>query len=134
MKHIKLGAIISDNQSLADYINQNGVRPGPRKLEQFKLACSLRNVPMLYAQDDKGDDAMAYVKIFDPCGSMTWYITEWDGTDQAFGLMCGHDNELGYSSIDDMANVAGRMGISLEIDTHFKPTTLREIRKLDKKG
>lgn len=134
MKHIKLGAIISDNQSLADYINQNGVRPGPRKLEQFKLACSLRNTPMLYAQDGKGDAAVAYVKIFDPTGSRAWYLTEWDGTDQAFGLMVGHDTELGYTSLSEMSTVTGGMGIGLEIDTHFKPTTLREIRKLDRNG
>lgn len=128
MKYIKPGAILATNESLADYINQNGIRPGPRKLEQFRQALSLRNTPMLYSQDGKGDDAVVHVKIFDPCGSWTWYLTEWDGTEQAFGLMCGHETELGYVSIEELATTQGVRGIGFEIDTHFKPTILREVK------
>ena len=61
-------------ESLMDYINQNGLQPGPVKLAQFRAALSLRRTPPLYAQDGKGDNAIIYVKMFDPCGSATWYL------------------------------------------------------------
>ena len=37
-----------------------------------------KKLPSLYAQDGKGDEAIAYAKFFDPCGSWTWYVTEYD--------------------------------------------------------
>jgi len=115
-------------ETLDRYINQNGVRPGARKLTQFKYALHLRDTPKLYAQDGKSDSAIAFVKIFDPCGSWTWYITEWDGNEEAFGLVKGFEDELGYISLPELATVAGRMGIGLEIDVWFKPTALKDIK------
>jgi Protein of unknown function (DUF2958) len=120
---------ISNNETLVDYINQNGVRPGPRKLAQFKQALALRNTPKLYSQDGKGDEAIVYVKIFDPCGSWTWYITEWDDGDEAYGLVNGFEMEYGYISISYLSTIKGALGIGLEIDVHFKPTTLGEVKK-----
>ena len=130
MKYIKGNAVLSNDETLEPYINQNGVRPGRIKLDQFCKALRLRNTPMLRAQDSKGDAAIAYVKIFDPTGSWTWYITEWDGTEEAFGLVNGFEQELGYISLQELSDVAGRMGIGLEIDVWFKPTTLGEIKRL----
>lgn len=121
---------IPNTETLSKHINQNGVRPGFRKFIQFQLALSLRNVPKLYEQDGKGEDAMVFVKIFDPCGSMTWYITECSDK-EAFGLVVGNqETELGYMNLEEMANIRGHMGIGLEIDIYFLPTTLREVRKL----
>ena len=130
MKYIKGNAVLSNDETLEPYINQNGVRPGRIKLDQFRKALSLRNTPMICAQDGKGDGAIAYVKIFDPTGSWTWYITEWDGTEEAFGLVNGFESELGYISLLELSEVTGRNGIGLEIDVWFKPTTLGEIRRL----
>jgi hypothetical protein len=127
---------IDDRTPLIKHINQNGVRPGKRKLEQFKLACALRNTPALYKQDGKGDEAIIYVKIFDPCGAGTWYLTEFsevapDGVPNlAFGYVTGlGQNELGYVSFEELATVKGALGIGLEIDVHFTPSKLGDVKR-----
>ena len=120
--------MISNTETLDRLINQNGVRPGARKLQQFKQALTLRGTPKLYVQDGKGNEATVFVKIFDPCGSWTWFITEWDGEDTAFGLVKGFELEWGYISLNELANVAGARGIGLEIDVWFLPKTMREAR------
>lgn len=133
---------VTDKQVLHPHINQNGVRPGPRKLAQFIQAMKLRKTPKLYSQDGKGDEAKVFIKLFDPTGPMTWFITEFsevapDGTPNlAFGYVTGgFEPELGYISINELANVQGRLGIGIEIDTHgFLPKTLAEVKALGHKA
>jgi len=96
---------------------------------QFKEALSLRATPPLYSQEGKGDDAIAYVKLFNPCGSWTWYVTEWDGADEAFGLGSGHYCEFGFVPLAELASCPGPLGIGIEIDVWFRPKTLHEIKK-----
>ena len=109
---------------------QNGVKPGPKKLAQFREIMELTGTPRLYAQEAKGDEALVHVKLFDPTGSWTWFITEFDPTNNtAFGLVNGHEAELGYIDLNELANVRGRMGIGIEIDMHFKPQTLAACRE-----
>lgn len=110
------------------------------RLNQFATIIGLMNVPPIRSQDGKGDNAYAYVKLFDPCGAATWYITEseksWkkDGDEmfmQAFGwcdLGVGFP-ELGYVDLVELSRCAGKMGIGMEIDMHWKPKTLKEIKK-----
>jgi len=119
---------IEPTETLDKYINQNGIKPGRRKLDQFKQALTLRGTPKLYAQDGKGHDATAFVKIFDPCGSWTWFLTEWDGENTAFGLVNGFETELGYVNVEELATFTGRSGIGLEIDVHFRPTPLNKCK------
>jgi hypothetical protein len=114
---------------------QNGVQPGPKKLAQFVEVLQLAGTPKLYTQEDKGDEAIVHVKLFDPTGSWTWFITEFSETapdgypNLAFGLVHGADDELGYISLEELATVKGRMGIGIEIDMHFQPTTLAACRE-----
>ena len=109
---------------------QNGVQPGPKKLAQFREVMELTGTPRLYAQEAKGDEALVHVKLFDPTGSWTWFITEFDPTNNtAFGLVNGHEAEIGYIDLNELANVRGRMGIGIEIDMHFKPQTLAACRE-----
>ena len=35
-----------------------------------------KNLPKLYAQDGKGDEAIVHVKFFTPWSNWTWYATE----------------------------------------------------------
>jgi len=89
----------------------------------------LNQVPRLYAQDGKGDAAMVYAKFFDPCGSFTWFMTEYDpDTGEAFGLVVGHETELGYFSMNELQSYRGRLGIGIERDMSFRPKTLGEVR------
>jgi len=63
------------------------------------------------------------VKFFDPTGSWTWYATEGskteDGDWEFFGLVDGHEKELGYFVLSELASVRGRFGLGIERDMHF---------------
>lgn len=112
-------------ESLHGHIHQNGVPPGAEKLATFQKALELRETPPLYAQEN-APVKVACVKFFDPCGSWTWYATEWDGKETCFGYVKGHEAEWGYFNIRELAEVKGRMGIGIEVDEHFLPQPIRE--------
>jgi hypothetical protein len=123
-----------DSESGRPFICQNGVRPGEKKLAQFRQAMKLRNVPLLYATEDvSSKDTLCYVKLFDPCGSRTWFVCEFsptapDGcTNLAYGLVHGFEDEWGYINLEELAHTPGKTGIGIEIDCWFKPTTMSEI-------
>ena len=86
-----------------------------------------KELPELYNQDGKGFEAVAYVKFFDPCGSWTWYVTEFDGKDTFFGLVDGNEKELGYFSLSELSSIRCRFGLGIERDLHFRPKKLSEI-------
>ncbi|MCX8035052.1 MAG: DUF2958 domain-containing protein [Candidatus Dojkabacteria bacterium] len=90
-----------------------------------------KSLPNLYAQEDKGFEAIAYVKFFTPDGSWTWYVTEFDGEDTFFGLVCGLEKELGYFSLSELQQVRGKLGLPVERDLSFKPTPIKEFMDLD---
>jgi hypothetical protein len=86
-------------------------------------------LPPLYGQDGKGDDAIAYVKYFTPDGNWTWYATEFDPeTGRFFGLVCGFHVEIGYFMLDDLTNSRGALGLPIERDIWFKPTKLGQLK------
>lgn len=89
-------------------------------------------LPALYSQEDKGDEAMVYLKLFFPMGRGTWYATEFDGEDTFFGYCVsplGSDcDELGYFSLSEMEALVGPMGLKMERDLHFTPSTLGEVK------
>lgn len=107
-----------------------------------------RKLPPLGAQDGKGDDAVAFVKYFDPCGSWTWWATEanallTDGREVPlkdapetgvediifFGLVNGFEVELGEFSLNELKSVKGPLGLGIERDLYYTPTKLGDIRK-----
>jgi len=91
-----------------------------------ELARIVETMPKTYEQDGKGDEAIAFLHYF-AGGQASWWITEQDKLPeqhQAFGLadLFGDGGELGYISIIELlANGA-------ELDFHFTPKTLRELR------
>ena len=117
--------ILPDNEILESHINQAGITTGPKKLEIFRKACELRGVPRY--KDDGSSSDIARVKLFDPCGSWTWYIGEWDGESEAFGLVEGFDTEFGYFSLAELSEVKGPMGIGIEVDVYFTPVPFNEL-------
>ena len=89
-----------------------------------------KTLPPLYGQDGKGGDAVAYLRLFTPDSSWTWHITEGspEGDDFIFfGLVDGHEKELGYVSLSELQSVRGPMGLPIERDLHFRPTKLKDI-------
>lgn len=92
------------------------------------LTKEIRNkIPKLYEQDGKGEDAIAYVKFFDPTGSWTWFASEFDGNDTFFGLVFGFEDEFGYFSLSELQSTKGKFGLGIERDLYFKPKSFREI-------
>lgn len=85
-------------------------------------------IPNLYAQEHKGDEAIVYLKLFDPCSYWTWYVLEFDGVDTFFGLVRGHEIELGYFSLKELQEYCGPLGIGIERDLCFSPCPLKEVK------
>ena len=89
-------------------------------------------LPPLYANETKpASEVTVPVKLFNPCGAGTWYLTEYDPeTKLAFGLCdlgMGFP-ELGYVSIQELKALHLPMGLSIERDLHWNPkTTLAEV-------
>ena len=77
----------------------------------------------------KGDDARIVVKFFTPDSSWTWYACEFDGEDTFFGLVRGHETELGYFSLNELESVTGPMGLKIERDRHFGKHTIGDARE-----
>ena len=72
----------------------------------------LDKLPKLYSQEKKGGDAVVIVKFFTPWSSWTWYATEYDPVERTFfGLVDGFEKELGYFSLDELADVTGPGGL-----------------------
>ena len=103
--------------------------------KMLELRQRVESMPCTYQQDGLGDQAIAHLRYF--CGGQaTCWITEKDKGSpddtpaerqwQAFGLadLFGDGGETGYICLPEwLANGA-------ELDFHFQPAPLSEIRKL----
>jgi hypothetical protein len=87
-----------------------------------------KSLPPLKSMDDN-PNAKAVVKFFTPDSSWTWYAVEFDGEDTFFGLVDGHEKELGYFSLKELSSVRGPMGLPIERDRYFQPVLLTELQK-----
>ena len=86
-------------------------------------------LPALYSQEEKGEEAIAYLKLFTPWTNWTWYASECDPAEsRCFGVVVGHERECGYFSLDELAALRGPGGLRIERDLHWKPTPLKDCR------
>jgi hypothetical protein len=87
------------------------------------LTTRIEAMPQTYEQDGLGLRAIAYLHYFTP--AFDFYITEkdrtGDGTQQAFGLACAHEREIGYISIRQLVEAGA------ELDLYWTPKTLAAI-------
>lgn len=107
----------------------------------------------LYSQDSKGDEALVWLKFFDPAGRFTYLVTEMEIDkigDRTAGIMQEHAphqylegtifgycisplgpdcDELGYFDLSELSTLIGRFGLGIERDMHFKPCTLKEAKE-----
>jgi len=97
-----------------------------------------KNLPKLYAQDGKGDETIVHVKFFCPWNQWTWYATEGeaildeDGKEidfRFFGLVKGHETELGYFCLSELKRVR-KYTLGIERDMHFGQKTLGHCKQL----
>ena len=93
------------------------------KQRVMDLAATIKTMPQTYEQDGLGLRAVAHLHYF--TSAFDFYITEKDregnGTQQAFGLACAHEREIGYISIRQLVEAGA------ELDLHWTPKTLAEI-------
>ncbi len=105
------------------------VEPSPTG-ENLLDQVSREKLPPLYSGEEKGLDAVAQVKFFTPDSSWTWYASEFDGEDIFFGLVDGLELELGYFSLQELQEIRGPLGLSIERDLHYEAKSLNELMNL----
>jgi hypothetical protein len=104
----------------------NRWRTSPEAIRAYTYIPRDSEIPALYTQENV-DDPIVHLKLFNPRGSWTWYLTEADReTGIAFGLTIGHEIELGYVDLNELATATHP---PIERDIHFRPQPLSECRK-----
>ena len=125
-----------------DSLDPSSLRCGfARRGEMFRATCPeteedmqelmtreiAEELPRLYEQDGS-EDPTVYVHYFSCVNGWDWWLLEFDGTDEAFGLVEGYDDELGYFSIKEMEELNRQMGFAVvERDEHFEPKPLSAV-------
>ena len=96
------------------------------KLLTKAIEAKLAKFPIRSQDGNKTPEVI--VKFFDPTGSWTWYATEGekqpDGDWVFFGLVDGHEKELGYFVLSELSNIRVRFGLGIERDIHFSGNRL----------
>jgi hypothetical protein len=97
-------------------------------------------IPTLYSQEHNSNPTVQ-AKFFTPWTNWTWYVIEGEKTSEwvegkqqkvadwlFFGYVVGHECELGYFTLNELASVRGPAGLKIERDMYFKPTPLSDIK------
>jgi Protein of unknown function (DUF2958) len=94
---------------------------------RIEISKRLKGVP-LYTEEEVSDPVV-HAKLFDTGGAGTWYITEYDGEDRAFGYVTGLDTpEWGYVSLLELAALRLRGIPRIEVDLYFTPKAFSELK------
>ena len=89
----------------------------------------LSKIPPLYSTE-KDPDPIVWIKYFNPYGSGTWLVTEFDGHDSFFGFAKIHEGELGYFSLSELKSIKGPLGVQgIERDLHWRPKPLSQAKR-----
>lgn len=93
------------------------------------LTGSIRaSLPPLYSQENV-KDPIVHAKFFTPWSNLTWFAMEYEPADGTFfGWVVGHEEELGYFSLDELESLRGPGGIGVERDIHFTPKPLSRVK------
>ena len=90
----------------------------------------LNQIPDLY-ETERSLNPLCHIKLFTPDSIFTWYIIEISKEDKhtCYGLVKGFESELGYFSLKEIESIRGNLGLGVEMDTSFTPTSLGIVRK-----
>lgn len=100
----------------------------------------LNKLPTIGSTSEKSmEEVKVPLKLFNPAGAGTWYITEYDPEEKlAFGFANLGDPEmaeLGYVSIEELESLRLPFGLGIERDMHFGfKHTLKEVYDTVKGG
>jgi hypothetical protein len=73
-------------------------------------------------------DPMVHVRLFDPAGSWTWFVIEYDPMDRiCYGWVCGFEHEFGDFSLAEMESIRGPLGLQVERDLYFQSCRLSQL-------
>lgn len=74
---------------------------------------------------------LVVAKFFDPCGSATWYATEYyPETGICYGYVTGlFEDEWGTFSISELESIRLPFGLSIERDIHFTEIRFNDLMK-----
>ncbi len=83
----------------------------------------------LYSQEHE-EDQLVIAKLFDPTGSATWPLTQYDREQKvAFGyVMSLQEDEWGYISLNELESIE-RYGIGIERDLYTRQKRISEYRR-----
>ena len=88
----------------------------------------LKRIPAINTTDGVPlEDKTVHVKFFTPWTNWTWYAFEYDGDDQFFGMVHGHEQEMGYFSLAELQSITGPAGLKIERDAHMGPSKYSEV-------
>ena len=124
-------AVSQDNLQVFERLRietNNQIRQGNLIDEEIR-----KQLPPLYSGEEQGEKAKALVKFYLPGSHWTWYASEFDGKDTFFGLVAGHEIELGYFSLAELAALRAQNGQVVCRDSDFTPTALEGLIDLHKR-
>lgn len=88
------------------------------------------DIPQLYATEHIAmEDKIACRKLYSPVINWTWYVIEFDGIDQCFGLVKGFETEFGYFSLTELSGIRTVDGYHVMADEDFTPCRIAELLK-----
>lgn len=96
------------------------------KLITEEFIATMKPYPL--RSQEKTKDPIVPAKFFNPVGSQTWFILEYDPeTKLAFSYVTGmYEDEFGYTSMEELENIRLPYFLTIERDLHFKPCKLSE--------
>jgi hypothetical protein len=101
--------------------------------KMVELAQLVDTMPVTYGQQNESDP-IAYLHYF--FGGSDWYIVEKDmdgEVEQAWGFACLNGDmmnaEYGYISIAELVVLKLQMGLTVDLDFHFRPTRMSLVKQ-----
>ena len=81
-------------------------------------------IPALYSTDGTPlEEKNVIAKFFCPWNNWTWFVFEGEETEGGdwsfFGMVHGHEKEMGYFALSELESVTGPAGLKIERDRHY---------------
>ena len=91
----------------------------------------IKKTPKLRSQSESSlENLTFYYKFFTPWSNWTWYVAEADyETGECFGLVEGFEKEVGYFNLNELQEISGPAGLTIERDLWFEPKKYPEIMR-----
>ncbi len=78
-------------------------------------------------------DPIVVAKFFNPTGGQTWLAIAYNPEDRVIfcyaSLFNDYNNELGYTSIDELESIRGPLGLGIERDLWWTECPLSEAKR-----